>query len=328
MSAVAFHSGKSEQQVKHILEDAASKLLKVRSKRPSPLLDDKIITAWNAMMITAFSKGYKITQQNKYFDAAKKCADFILREHYERENNILLHTSKEGNAKNHGYLEDYAYFANSLLDLFEIIPEISYLQEATKLAKYLIEHFWDSQNNSFFMTSDTIDEKLIIRPKSIYDLSIPSGNSVAAYLLLRLYHFTQDQSFLEISIKIMNAYAQKAAENPFAFGYLLNTLYMFIQKPIEIIVLDNNNQTNSELNRFIEEKFLPEALFVTIRNKTLLENLSKHYSFFKGKEFLDNRTDIMQDAQKNTLVFICKDFTCSLPLKTVKEVESVLSTRL
>ena len=90
----------------------------------------------------------------------------------------LLRTYKNGNAKINGYLEDYSYFINALLDVFEIEPNQKYLKLALKLGTHLIDHFWDSENNSFFMTSDN-HEKLIIRPKSNYDLSLPSGNSVS-----------------------------------------------------------------------------------------------------------------------------------------------------
>jgi uncharacterized protein YyaL (SSP411 family) len=316
MSAVSFHSGKSEQQVKQILEQSAKKLLDIRSKRVWPSLDDKILTAWNALMITAFAKGYRVTHDQKYLDAAKKCTDFIL-ENLCKEDNTLLHTSKDGNSKIQGYLEDYAYFASSLLDLFEIEPQQKYLKKSIKLGEYLLDHFWDPQSNSFFMTADN-HEKLIIRPKSNYDLSIPSGNSVAANLLLRLYHFTQNKQFLDISTKIMNSQAQMAAEHPFGFGHLLNTLYMFVQKPMEITVLVDGDVNNSKLNQFIAEKFLPEALFVTIPDKSLLEDLLE-YSFFTGKEFPTSTT------QNPSLAFICKDFTCSLPLNTINQVESELS---
>ena len=101
---------------------------------------------------------------------------------------------------------------------------------AILLGKQLQEHFWDSESSSFFMTSDE-HERLIIRPKSNYDLSLPSGNSVSAFIMLRLYHFTQNQEFLQMATKVMESQAQMAAENPFGFGYLLNTISLYLQKP-------------------------------------------------------------------------------------------------
>ncbi len=302
-SSVAFQSGISEVQLQQLLNSCGKKLLEVRSKRVPPGLDDKILTSWNALMITAFAKGYRVTNEKKYLDAAEKCIEFI-------ENNLvkegkLLRTYKDGNTKIQGYLDDYSFFGAALLDVFEINPEIKYLKQAQEIANYLVEHFWDSKNNSFYMTADD-HEKLIIRPKSNYDLSLPSGNSVAANILIRLFHLTQEKKFLETTIKIMENQAQMAAENPFGFGHLLNTIYLYLQKPREITVL---NTINKEIVDSLTKIFLPESILVTVQNNDQLNNLSK-LSFFKGKKFQNEKTT----------VFVCKDFTCSLPLESLEDI--------
>ena len=307
LSSVAFQAGISEDQLRQNLDSNSKKLLDVRSKRIAPGLDDKVLTSWNALMITAFAKGYRVTNEKKYIDAAEKCIDFI-------ENNLvkdgkLLRTYKDGKAKLQGYLEDYSYFGVSLLDVFEINPELKFLERAQEIANYLVEHFWDSETNSFYMTADD-HEKLIIRPKSNYDLSLPSGNSVAANLLLRLFHLTQDKKFLEISTKIMENQAQMAAENPFGFGHLLNTVFMYLQKPREITVL---NSQNKEIVDSLTNRFMPESILVTVKNENQLNNLS-NLPFFEGKQFQNDKTT----------VFVCKDFTCSLPLETISEIEKHL----
>ncbi len=307
LSSVAFQAGISEDQLRQNLDSNAKKLIDVRSKRIAPGLDDKVLTSWNALMITAFAKGYRVTNEKKYLDAAEKCIDFI-------ENNLvkdgkLLRTYKDGKAKLQGYLEDYSYFGVSLLDVFEINPELKFLERAQEIANYLVEHFWDSETNSFYMTADD-HEKLIIRPKSNYDLSLPSGNSVAANLLLRLFHLTQDKKFLEISTKIMENQAQMAAVNPFGFCHLLNTVFMYLQKPREITVL---NSQNNEIVDSLTNRFMPESILVTVKNENQLNNLSK-LPFFEGKQFQNDKTT----------VFVCKDFTCSLPLETISEIEKHL----
>jgi len=306
ISAVAFHFGISEDKIHEILVRCSEKLLNVRSKRVAPGLDDKILTSWNSLMITAFAKGYHVTGETKYLDAAKNCVSFI--EKNLLSGDKLLRTYKNNTAKINGYLEDYSYFTNALLDVFEIEPESKYLDLASKLGYYLVDHFWDSENSSFFMTSDD-HEKLIIRPKSNYDLSLPSGNSVSCLVMLRLFHLTQEEKFLKIATQIMESQAQIAAENPFGFGYLLNTIYTYLQKPTEITII---NPENSEICKFLSGKFLPESILVTINNKTQLENLAK-FPFFAGKIFSDK-----------TSVFVCKDFTCSLPLSSIAEIDSHL----
>ena len=306
ISTVAFNFGLSESDVKKKIDSCAEKLLKVRSERIPPGLDDKVLVSWNSLMITAFAKGYRVSGDVRYLTAAKKCISFI--EDKLIVDGKLLRTYKNGVAKIDGYLEDYSYFINALLDVFELEPDEKYLKLSLKLGNHLVNHFWDSANNSFFMTSDD-HEKLIIRPKSNYDLSLPSGNSVSAFVMLRLYHLSQEQTFLEITTKIMESQAQMAAENPFGFGYLLNTISMYIQKPTEITVI---NTENSEICKSLLLDYLPNSIMVTINNNSQLKALSS-YPFFAGKVFEDK-----------TSVFVCKDFTCSLPLHSLDEVNSHL----
>ncbi len=306
ISTVSFNFGISESEVSKILKSCSEKLLKVRSARVPPGLDDKVLVSWNSLMITAFAKGYRVTGDVRYLDAAKNCISFIEKNLFADEK--LLRTYKNGVAKIDGYLEDYSYFVNALLDVFELEPNSKYLKLSSSLGHHLVDHFWDSENNSFFMTSDD-HEKLIIRPKSNYDLSLPSGNSVSAFVMLRLYHLSQEKTFLEITTKIMESQAQVAAENPFGFGYLLNTISMYVQKPVEITII---NTENSELCQSLLLDYLPDSILITIQSSSQLSALSE-YPFFAGKSFEDK-----------TSVFVCKDFTCSLPLYTIDEVKSNL----
>ena len=307
LSSVAFHFGKNEDEIKKSLNLSTKKLLEHREKRIRPGLDDKILTSWNALMISAFAKGYRISNESSYLNAAENCIDFIENNLFQK--NLLQRTYKKGISKINGYLEDYAYFIQSLLDVFEINPDSKYLKKAQLLAHHLLENFWDSQSNSFFMTGDE-HEKLIVRPKSNYDLSLPSGNSVACSAFLRLYHLTSEQKFLEISLKIMESQALMAAENPFGFGHLLNTIFMYLQKPTEITLL---NSSNEEISEYLKNQFLPESILVSIKNESQLNELTK-FPYFQGKEF---------DKTK-TIVYVCKDSTCSLPLDSISKIEKNL----
>ncbi len=128
--------------------------------------------------------------------------------------------------------------------------------------------------------------------------------------MLRLFHLSQEKKFLDISTKIMESQAQMAAENPFGFGFLLNTMYMYLQKPLEITIL---NDTNKEISDFLTKSFLPESILVSINNSNQLDSLSD-YQFFAGKNFDSNSTN----------VFVCRDFACSLPLQTIDDVKKAL----
>jgi len=306
-SSLGFKFGKSEPEIENLISKCSEKLLEVRNKREQPGKDDKIITSWNGLMVSAFLSGYRITDDSKYLDAAKQSIDFF--ESNFEKNHILHRTFKNGEPKLNGYLDDYAYMANASIDMFENTSDPKYLLFATNLANYLIMHFWDDSTDGFFFTSDN-HEKLIIRPKNNYDLSMPSGNSVAAYVLLRLYHITQDKQFLEIAKKIIESQATAAAENPFAFGYLLNVLYLYYQKPTEITII---NDKNFELVSSLRKKFLPESIMVLVTNQSNLDALSK-YAFFSGKEFHDDKTNVI----------VCKNFSCSLPLSDLSEIEKEL----
>ena len=306
-SSLGFKFGKSELEIQNLISKCSEKLLEIRSKREQPGKDDKIITSWNGLMVSAFLSGYRITDNSKYLDAAKQSIDFF--ESNFEKNHILHRTFKNAEPKLNGYLDDYAYMANASIDMFENTSQPKYLLFATNLANYLITHFWDDSSNGFFFTSDN-HEKLIMRPKNNYDLSMPSGNSVAAYVLLKLYHITQNKQFFEIAKKIIESQAISAAENPFAFGYLLNVLYLYYQKPTEITII---NDKNSELVSSLRKKFLPESIMVLVENQNNLELLFKH-SFFSGKEFQNDKTT----------VFVCKNFSCSLPLSDLSEIEKEL----
>ncbi|MGI0087275.1 MAG: thioredoxin domain-containing protein [Nitrosotalea sp.] len=307
ISSVAFQFGKTESEARDIIEKSKKKLLEARNKRVLPGRDEKILTSWNGLMITGFLRGYRVTRNPDFFKAAENCIKFI--EEKMVKNGELLHTYKDGQAKLGAYLDDYAYFVNALLDYFEAKPTKKYLDLATSYADYLLEHFWDKGEKNFFFTADN-HEKLIIRTKNIYDLSLPSGNSVAAGALLRLYHLTQNKRYLDASLDVMESLSTMAAENPFGFGQLLNVIYMYLKKPIEITMI---NYTNEKLCTWLEKRFLPESILVGIDSEENLKDL-QHLTFFAGKEFVKDKTK----------VYVCKDFVCSLPLDTIGEVEKLL----
>ena len=258
-------------------------------------------------MISAFVKGYRVTNEINFLQAAENCIKFI--EQKMTKDGELLHTYKDGKAKLRAYLDDYAYFASALIDYFEVNPSKIYLDLAIRYANYLLGHFWDKNEKSFFFTADN-HEKLIVRTKNIFDLSLPSGNSVAAGALLRLYHLTQEKKYLDVALQIMESLSAMAAENPFGFGQLLNVIYVYLQKPVEITII---NSDNAEIYNHLAKKFLPESILVSISKKEQLDEL-KHLQFFAGKDYDDAKTK----------VYVCKDFSCSLPLETVQDIDNLL----
>ena len=306
ISSLSFKFNKTEDEITELLKRSSKKLLDIRSKRDQPGTDDKIITSWNSMMISAFAKGYRISGNETYLNAATNAAKYFS-EQFSKYG-FIHRTFKNDIPKLNGYLDDYAYLVNSLIDVFEITSDAYFLDMAQNIANYMIKHFWNENEKSFYFTADT-HESLIVRPKNYYDLSVPSGNSVAANVLLKLHHLVNDKKFLKISKQILELNGTSAAENPFAFGYLLNVMNLYLKHPTEITII---NSENSEIVNSLYKKFIPEGIIIQIKDKENLELLSK-YSFFEGKEFSDK-----------TNVTICKNFTCSLPLSELSKIEEIL----
>lgn len=300
--------GKTSEQVDKTLTVACSKLFNEREKRPRPGRDDKILTSWNGLAISAFTKGYAITGDFVYMQVAKDAVKFIETNLSSKEGR-LKRTFKDNTSKLNAYLDDYAFYSSALLDLFAVDSRQEYLDKAIKYTDFMLQHFWDAEEGNLFFTSDD-HEKLIVRTKNFYDLAIPSGNSVAASNLIRLYHYTQNNSYLDKSVAIMESGARPAAENPFAFGQLLNSIYLYVKKPIETIIITNN--ARSSLSEWLKHQFLPNGINAIVTAEEL--ELLQRYPYFKGRE------------ASGEAAFVCRNFTCSLPLTSQEELERQLKT--
>jgi len=304
--------------LKKIINDALSSLFKTREKREKPGLDDKIITAWNGLMISGFAKGYRVTANKDYLEIAKSALEFI-GSNLSRDHNRLYRTFKNGISKLNGYLDDYAFYINALLDVFEIDPNPAHLETAVRYTDSVIQHFWDPVNQNFFFTSDD-HEELIVRTKNFYDLAVPSGNSIAASNLLRLYHLTQRNDYLEKAEQIFKQSAKSAVENPFGFGQLLSAIYLYVKKPIEITLRKTKDSGEAHLMMgWLNRQFIPNAIIVVLENRFIPSKLQE-YPFFKVSN--SSITSEMEYA------VVCRDFTCSLPIFTLAGLQKQVGSTL
>ena len=302
LSAAAFACSVPEAAARQTIQRCEAMLLASRQGRVRPGLDDKVLASWNGMMISALARGHRVSGRQAYLDAAKKAASFLMDRMMRGDQ---LYRSYKGEARIGGFLEDYAYVAAALLDVFEECPDASYLEAAKRLTRRILEHFWDG--SGFYMTPDD-HEQLIARPRSGYDLAVPSGGSVAVMVLLRLYHLTGVQELGDAARKGLEARIQQAAENPLAFGHLLCTAYTYVKGPSEITVLGGDGAIQDALRR----RFLPEAMMVRVGDAAQARALQQ-YPFFEGKELKDQ-----------TCVYVCRDSACSPPLTALHDVEAVL----
>lgn len=305
VASIAQRYGKTPDELARIIEDSSAKLFAVREKRVRPGRDEKVLTSWNGLMISGFAKGYAVTGDTRYLDAAKNAVRFIESRlvSSSSQEGRLMRTFKDGQSKLNAYLDDYAFYVSGLLDLFAVDSRPEYLEKASKYTESMIKHFWDEKEGNLFFTSDD-HEQLIVRTKSFYDLAIPSGNSMAASNLLRLYHYMQNNDYLDKATRIMKSGARPAAENPFGFGQLLISLYMYVKKPVEVTIIGKGGI----MSGWLKEQFLPDGITAFVAEEKDLQALQK-YSFFQGRS-----------AEKGETAFVCRNFTCSLPITTEKEL--------
>jgi uncharacterized protein YyaL (SSP411 family) len=313
-SNLAKSYNKTAEEIAEILNYASAKLFTVRENRVKPGRDEKILTSWNGLMISGFAKGYTVSGDKRYLDAAKNAIDFIERKLASNDGR-LRRTFKDGQSKLNGYLEDYAFYVNGLLDLFAANSREEYLSKSVKYTDFMLEHFWDEKEGNLFFTSDD-HEQLISRTKNFYDLAIPSGNSMAASNLLRLYHYSQKKLYLDNAVRIMKAGSRSAAENPFGFGQMLNSIYLYVKRPVEVTVIFTNSDEstidNSSLAGWLNKQYLPNGILGIVHINELQK--LQHYPFFKGRQ--------PQDASETA--YVCKNFSCSLPIQAVEVLEREL----
>ena len=315
ISDLAKRYNKTPEKITQILRDASANLFSAREDRVKPGTDDKILTSWNGLMISGFSKGYAVSSESRYLDTAKNAIQFI-EKNLALKDGRLKRTFKDGQSKLNAYLEDYAFYVNGLLDFFSTHSDPDYLNKSIKYTDFMLQHFWDEKEGNLFFTSDD-HEQLISRTKNLYDLATPSGNSVAASNLLRLHHYTGNDAYLDKAVRIMKAGSRAAAENPFGFGQMLNSVYLYVKKPLEVTVIvtdnnsskNNNNNNASHLISWLNKQFLPNGILCSVHANDL--GKLQHYPFFKGRE---------PKGERET-AYVCRDYTCSLPIISVEDLQ-------
>ena len=307
--AKLFH--RDEEEVTHLLDEAKRKLFAVRETRVKPGRDDKILTSWNGLMLSAFAEAYKVLGNSRYLEIARQTTDFLFTNLYR--DGRLLRSFKDGEAKFNAYLDDYAFFVAALIDLYEATFERAYLQRAVELMDTLLSGFWDEKEGSFFFTGSD-HEALITRTKSAFDGSIPSGNSVAVFNLLRLSALTENQDYLTKAEQVLRLFYDAMEQNPFGFSNLLCALDFHLTRPQEIVLLgDKEAPATKEMLARIHGLFLP--------NKTLT-CCDPHDPSAAVPTVLAGRTQI----EGKLTVYVCHNFTCSLPVTEWGALKELLET--
>jgi uncharacterized protein len=292
---ILFQAGQSDGGE---LESARARLLLARSKRPRPHLDNKILTSWNALFISALSKGSRVLDDARYLDAARRAVEFLLANMYRAEGAQLLRRFCEGDAAIGAFLDDYAFLAQALLDLFEATSEARYLEIARNLAREGFARFEDREEGGFFSTEQNAPD-LLLRIKDDYDGAEPSGNSVATDVLLRLAHLTGDETLREKAMRSLESFAPKIKAQPTMAPQMLAALGRSLAAPEQIVL-----RCDTECRDLFEREsrsFSPNTVVLALSDAAA-RALSSLCPFLGGLE-----------RKGKISIYRCRNFTCELP---------------
>ena len=263
LSTIAEDLNMSETALREIIDASRENLYVQRKRRPAPLRDEKILTAWNALMISAYARAGLAFDRPEYTRRAAAAAQFILNNLYV--GGRLFRSYKDGTARHNAYLEDYAFFIAALIDLYEADHDIRWLEKAFELDNVLKNFYEDGENGGFFTTSSD-HETLIAREKPFYDSATPSGNAVAVLNLLRLYAYTTDHGLRERAEKTFKAFYQRLTTTPSALSEMLLALDWYFDTPKEIILITSAKDAAETAARpFLDQfraRFIPNRILV------------------------------------------------------------------
>ncbi len=315
--------GRDESELARELEVGRAKLLAEREKRIHPGLDDKVLVAWNGLMIDALAQAAGALDEPRYLAAAQRAADFILHA-MRRPDGRLLHTWRRvstslslreragvrepalppGKATLDAYLDDYAALANSLVRLYEADFNDRWIDDAVSLAEIMLKQFADPAGGALFFTASD-HETLITRQKDLYDNAVPSGNALAAMALLRLGKLTGRSDFLSAAESILRSAAALMRQSPRAMGQMLQALDMLLGPTPEIVIVGQPQSPDTAAAlAALRHRYVPNRLVACRPPDALAAGSPALAPLFAGKQL----------AGPEPGVFICENFACQAPL--------------
>jgi len=296
------------------LAEIRRKLYEARSQRVRPELDDKRLTAWNALMISALAEAGAVLGDERYIDAAVACASFLLSELRDGDGR-LLRTWKNGRAQLDAYLEDHAFLLEALITLYEATFEIRWYREAVALADTLVERFEDRERGGFFTTSDDHDQ-LPVRRKDLEDSPIPSGNSAAASALLRLALLSGEGKYERHALGVLRLLLPLALRHPLAFGHLLRAAD-FYTAPVREVAIVGPEPEAEGLLRIVRGQFRPHLV---LAGSTRPVAAATDDAPLDGVPLLEGRGLVDGRAA----AYVCEHFVCQAPVTTPEELAAAL----
>ena len=315
LDEVAQQQGLSLEELREVLEESRPILYEARNARPKPLRDDKILTSWNGLMISAFAQAGMLLGEAGLLEVARRAADFVLAD--LRVDGRLRRSYKDGRSSYNAYLDDYAFMIAALIDLFEASADARYLREAIALDEVLREHYEDNEGGGFFMTSDD-HEQLLVREKPSQDGAEPCGNSVQALNLFRLASLTGRDEYRQRGDRLIAAFSAILAKWPSALSEMLLAMEFRNGRSRELIMVIAPSDDLVAARPFLDQlaqRFVPNRVVVTVREGEEQEALAELVPMVANKLARDGKPT----------AYLCERGVCNQPTNDVAEFSSLLA---
>jgi len=295
------------------IRDLSEIVLDFRSKRMKLHKDDKILTSWNGLMIAALGKAYKVLEDERYFEYAKKAVNFIF-DNLIDENKRLLARYRDQESRHKAYLDDYAFLCFGLIELYESSFDITFLKKAIDLNKEMINLFWDNKKHGFFLYGED-SEQLIARPKELFDGAMPSGNSVAAYNLIKLSRITGDVYLEEMSEKQLDFICGAMFSEEINHSFFLTAASFALNPSKELVCIIKDKSDEEKIKDLLSEK-QTFNLTTIIKNDENKEEIEQLIPFVKDYNYVNDMSTY----------YLCKGRACLAPINDIEELRKLLST--
>ena len=303
----------SPEEVAQRLEQSKARLLACRDRRVKPFRDEKILTSWNGLALSALAEAIKVFNIDAHRTTAIKTADFIWN-HLQRDGR-LFRTWTAGSAKLNAYLDDYAFVIAAHLDLYEALQDLRYLDRALTLTDSMMSDFLDQHTGDFFFTAHSHDVPMS-RPKTAHDQSIPSGMAVAAHCLLRLATYTGRTTWWDTAVRLLANYTTEMKNNPYAMASMLAASDFAIRRPSEIIIAGAANAPGtSHLLRQVHHTYLPNEVICLVPPGSTAAPLAE--------ELINGRVAINGEPT----AYVCRNAVCSQPVTSPTALRRLLAER-
>ena len=303
------------EEIEKTIEESAALLFKLRLGRPRPHRDEKILTSWNGLMISALARAGAVLDEPRYVGAAQKAADFIQARLYDPKTKTLYRRYSRGERKIRGMADDYAFFAQGLLDLYEASWDVERLKFAETLADAQLKLFYDAESGGFHGTAKGHDPHVALRFKEEMDNVEPSAAGIAALNLLRLSQFTGRKDFDAAARKTLKSLAGPMRASPQGFSQSLAVLDFSLGKPWQIVLAGKPGSPDIQaLIRRVHSRLIPNKVLMLADGGPAQEFLSKRLPFLKTMVPLKGRA----------AAYACVDYACKLPTADPAELEKIL----